>query len=107
MSDEEPFVVTLDGDWDVYRRDELADLLAGAYDRKRVVVDLTTTRYIDSTALGLFAAMRKQRRARGFSPARIVAPSEQIRRLLEIVKFNRIFSIHETVEIAIASFDGE
>ncbi|MDP9023936.1 MAG: STAS domain-containing protein [Candidatus Eremiobacteraeota bacterium] len=88
----EPFVIRLVGDWDLARKEELGAILAQAYERPDVILDLSETQYIDSTALAEFAKMRKHRvEKRGFEPSQIVVPPGNIAKLLGIVGFDKVF----------------
>lgn len=105
MSDNDALVVPLPGEWDLGRKEELEELLRPAYNRPRVVVDFSETRYIDSTTLGLLIAMRKSRvDLRGFEPAHFVVPENHIAKLLRLVGFDSIFPTYESLQEAVSDF---
>lgn len=105
-ADQKPMIIALSGDWDLARREELGALLSAAYDCADVVLDLTETRYMDSTALAELAKMRKHRvNHRGFEPTHIVVPPGNIEKLLTIVGFDKAFPTFPTLAEALAAFD--
>lgn len=105
-SQQEPLIIPLLGDWDLARKDELGALLSAAYDHPQVVLDLTETRYMDSTALAELAKMRKHRvNHRGFEPTHIVVRPGNIEKLLTIVGFDKAFPLFPSLPEALAAFD--
>lgn len=96
----EPLVVPLIGEWDLARADELDALLAPAYDHPIVIVDMTEATYADSTCLGRLVKMRKARLDKGFNASAIVLPSPQLRKLFDLVGFDKMWPICDTVEEA-------
>ena len=68
---------------------------------ERLVVDLAEVRFIDSTALGvLIEARTRLANKRGFL---LAAPGLETRRALEISGLDRHFTVHDTVEQALAA----
>ncbi len=103
--DREPLIIPLPGDWDLGRKQELSNILHAAFERPHVVLDLTETRYMDSTALSEFAKMRKHREDdRGHPPACIALTPGNITKLLTIVGFNQIFPMFSSLPEALQSF---
>ena len=100
MIAEEPLVVTLEGEWDVYRCPELDQRLQPAHSAPQVILDLTSATYIDSTCLGALVRMRKARDARGLGAARLVITSPMVLRIFEIVRLDRVWPIFDSVEAA-------
>lgn len=101
-SQPESLVIKMPGDWDLFRKPELVELLAPAYTCDRVVIDLSETAYIDSTALGQFALLHRSRLSdRGLPPPRIVAQSSTILKLLTVVGFDKMFGVFDSVEEAL------
>jgi anti-anti-sigma factor len=88
-------VVTLCGELDVYR----AEAVREAFDsvRDAPVVDLSAVTYLDSTVLNELIRLRK----RVDGEIVLVVGSPQIRRVLELVSFARLFRIvdHLTPEL--------
>ena len=81
-------------------RDQLRQLVEGG--SRHLVVDLSTTEFIDSSGLGaLISGLKAARQAGG--DLRIAAPTEQVRRVLTLTKLDKVLAAHETAE---AAFDG-
>jgi anti-sigma B factor antagonist len=96
-------VVSLAGELDLYNANEVRDALLAACAEKpeRLVVDLAGVTFIDSTALGvLIEARTRLPNRRGFL---LAAPGLQTKRALEISGLDRHFSVHDSVENAIAA----
>ena len=67
--------------------------------RTRLVLDLAAVPFIDSTGLGsLVTVLKAARRAEG--DLRLVSPSQQVQKLLQLTTLNRVFTIAETSENA-------
>lgn len=103
----EPAIVRLEGDWDIYRRDELHDRVAALYDKPKAIVDLSGVHYIDSTALSEFVRMRKTRKAAGFPPARFVVTSPNVRKLFAMTGLDQVWPMFESLDDALAAPDVE
>lgn len=99
----EPAILELDGDWDMRRREELHDLLAGVVGAQHVLVDLSAAHFMDSTALGEFVRLMKQRQERGLSSPVFVV-NEWLGRLFDVVGFMTLFSVFSSRDEALASF---
>ncbi len=99
-----PLIVTVDGEWDLARADELEALLQPTYERSNVILDMTHSTYADSTCLGRLIRMRTHRAEQGFDPARIVLPSPQLRKLFDLVGFDRMWPLYDTLDEALDSF---
>jgi anti-sigma B factor antagonist len=68
---------------------------------ERLVVDLSGVRFMDSTALGvLIEARTRMANRRAFL---LAAPGLETRRALEISGLDRHFSVHESLEDALAA----
>lgn len=94
------------GDADLDSAPQLRDRLRGAMDggASDVVVDLTETTLLDSSALGvLLSATKRLREGRG--DLQVVAGPE-IRRLFEITMLDEVFALHETRAEALAAVSG-
>lgn len=102
-----PLIVTLSGDLDIFREDELRAALEPTYDVAAVVIDFTAVPYIDSTALGALVRMRRIRGERGFPAAKLVMPSRHLRRILEITALGEMWPIFETLDEALTSFERQ
>ena len=97
-------ILSVHGDADLHSAPELREALRGATDEgaTTLVVDLSGTTVIDSTSLGvLLGAMKRLRERDG--QIRLVVPRPEVRRVLEITMLDRIFSLHETLDEALAN----
>jgi|SRR5579863_1033951 len=103
-SDTYAFVVSLNRpEWDLVFAPELERLLESSYSHPGVVIDMSKVRFIDSTCLGKFVKMRKERGARGLAVERIVIPNENIRRVFALVRFDRIWPLYLSLSEAMAA----
>ena len=96
-------VLAVHGDADLHSAPELRERLRGAIDEgaTTLVVDLSATTLIDSTSLGvLLGGMKRLREQDG--QVRVVVPRPEVRRVFEITMLDRIFSLHDTREEALA-----
>jgi anti-sigma B factor antagonist len=96
-------VVRLAGELDLYNAEAVREGLAeaAADDPERLVVDLGAVEFLDSTALGVLVEARaKLSNRRAFL---LAAPGLEPRRALEVAGLDRHFSVHETVEDALAA----
>jgi anti-sigma B factor antagonist len=105
MEQVHPTVITLAGEWDIYRRDELHELFAAYYDDLGVVLDLSALTYADSTVLSELVVMRKHRLAQGL-PVVALVPSKTFERILTITGMRQFWPCYTTVESALAAFEG-
>jgi anti-sigma B factor antagonist len=96
-------VVRLAGELDLYNAEAVRQALgeAVAEQPERLVVDLGAVDFLDSTALGVLVEARaKLADRRAFL---LAAPGLEPRRALEVAGLDRHFSVHETVEAALAA----
>jgi anti-sigma B factor antagonist len=98
-------VVAVTGEVDVYAapalREGLTDLLQ---DGGSVIVDLTEVGFLDSTGLGALVTARTAAETRG-AALLLVCTHERILKLFTITGLDGVFTIHETVEAALASLE--
>jgi anti-sigma B factor antagonist len=95
-------VVSLAGELDLYNAHEVREALLEccAESPNRLVVDLSSVKFIDSTALGvLIEARTKLENRRGFL---LAAPGLETRRALEISGLDRHFAVHDSLDAALA-----
>lgn len=97
-------VVAVSGEVDVYSAPTLAERLnelqqAG---RASLVVDLRQVDFLDSTGLGVLVEARAAAVAVGGSLP-LVCNQERIRKLFTITGLDGVFSIHETLDSAVAA----
>ncbi|HEU5481171.1 MAG TPA: STAS domain-containing protein, partial [Candidatus Tumulicola sp.] len=102
MDNPEIFIVTIDRpELDIFFKDDFANRLERTYGRGNVVVDMSSVRFIDSTCLGKLAAMRRERARRDLPQEKLVISSPQMRRIFEIVRFDTVWPIYDTLEEAL------
>ena len=96
-------VVAVAGEIDLFTAPELKAALGEALEsgRIRIVVDLTETTFLDSTALGVLIEARSKLPNRG--GFLLAAPGLETRRALQISGLDRHFGVHQTVGEALAA----
>lgn len=84
--------LALDGEWDLSRKTELTQLFSGLTNDRPAIVDLSHVTYMDSTVLNALAMLRCK-----FAglPITLVAPNENVLRILSLVRFHELFHIVE------------
>ena len=93
-------VVSLAGELDLYNAHTIREALLEccAESPERLIVDLSSVKFIDSTALGvLIEARTRLENRRGFL---LAAPGLETRRALEISGLDRHFAVHESLDDA-------
>lgn len=86
-------LVELSGDVDIAMKDELRSRLEQAAEQSSDVdIDLSQVDYADSTALGLFIALRNTLKARG-GRVRLLSPTRPVRKLLTYAGLESAFEI--------------
>jgi anti-sigma B factor antagonist len=95
-------VVALAGELDLYNAEDVrAALLEACADEPSVLVlDLADVTFIDSTALGVLIEARSRLADR--NAFRLAAPGLETRRALEVSGLDKHFSVHDTVDEALA-----
>lgn len=83
--------VVLEGEYDLTRKLELAALFSKLDTGGPLVIDLSAVTYLDSTVLRELAELR----LRCPHSITLVGPSKNIRRILELAQFDRLFPISE------------
>ncbi len=106
--DADRYLVAVRGEIDLFTAPELKAALVGAIDsgRTRLVVDLSETTFLDSTALGVLIGTLKRLRTRD-GVLSIVNTDGSIAKTFEITGLDQIFTIAETREAAIEALDGD
>jgi anti-sigma B factor antagonist len=104
--DGERHVLAVRGEIDLFTAPELKQVLAESIEagRVRIVVDLTDTTFLDSTALGVLIGAVKRLRSRDGALA-IVNIDENISKTFEITGLDQIFTIVPTREEAVDAVD--
>ena len=100
-------VLAVRGEIDLFTAPELKQVLAESIEngRVRIVIDLTETTFLDSTALGVLIGAVKRLRSRDGALA-LVNTDENISKTFEITGLDQIFAIVGTRDDAVASLDA-
>jgi len=100
----EQTVLAVSGEVDVYTapalRDRIADLLDGG--QQQLIIDLGGVEFLDSTGLGVLVAGLNRARDVGGSLS-LVCPQERVLKLFRITGLDEVFTVHPTVDEALAS----
>jgi len=94
-------VISLAGEWDIYRKEELQARLRPAYEERQIVFDLTTAKYVTSTLICELILAHKHREQSAMPPATIAVKSAFVRRLLAATGIERLFPIYGSVDAAL------
>jgi anti-sigma B factor antagonist len=106
--DAERHVVAVRGEIDLFTAPELKSALSEAIEsgHTRIVVDLTDTTFLDSTALGVLIGAVKRLRSRD-GRLTIVNVDENIAKTFEITGLDQIFPISGTRDEAVKALDTD
>lgn len=99
-------VVSLAGEWDIYRREELRNRLEPAYYERQVIFDLTAAKYVTSTLICALIVAHKHREQARLPQAMLAVKSAFVRRLLGATGLDSLFPIFESVEDALRTSPG-
>jgi anti-sigma B factor antagonist len=104
--DADRHVVAVRGEIDLFTAPELKQKLTDAIEsgKNRIVVDLSDTTFLDSTALGVLIGAVKRLRSREGALV-IVNVDQNIAKTFEITGLDQIFTILSTRDDAIAALD--
>jgi anti-sigma B factor antagonist len=96
----ESSIVTLTGDVDLRHSPTLRKaLMELMFDRRPVVVDLSGVTYVDSSGIAGLVEAYQMARKNGTTFA-LAAISDPVRRVLQLARLDRVFTITDTVEAA-------
>ncbi len=106
--DETRHVVAVAGEIDLFTAPDLKAALNDALEsgHSRIVVDLTATTFLDSTALGVLIGAVKRLRSRG-GVLTLVNVDANIAKTFEITGLDQIFVIRATRDDAIEALDAD
>jgi anti-sigma B factor antagonist len=106
--DDERHVVAVTGEIDLFTAPELKAALGEAIEagRRRIVVDLSDTTFLDSTALGVLIGTVKRLRSRE-GRLTLVNKDSNIAKTFEITGLDQIFTICTTRDEAVAALDAD
>jgi anti-sigma B factor antagonist len=104
---EDSIVIKLQGEVDLYAAPELKDHVNRAIEsgKTKLVLDLSEATFIDSTTLGILVSGMKRLRPRGGMLA-VLCPDPTMARIFDITGLNRMFSVHETLDAALAALES-
>ena len=96
------FVIAAGGELDLHTSERLRDTLAEVLELggRRILVDLTGTSFIDSTALGVLVGAAKTLRSTGGQMV-LVADDPRVTRVIEITGLERVFHIASSLPEAV------
>jgi len=100
---ETAYVISLAGEVDLYTAPEFKQQLLEVINQgaRQVVVDFTNTTFIDSTTLGVLVGGIKRLRTND-GELSLVCSDRNITKIFEITGLDRVFSIYETRDEAVA-----
>jgi anti-sigma B factor antagonist len=101
--DDSTYVIALAGEVDLYTAPEFKEQLLDVIGKgaKDVVVDFSTTTFIDSTTLGVLVGGVKRLRSQD-GQLSLVSSDRNITKIFEITGLDRVFTIYPTREEALA-----
>jgi anti-sigma B factor antagonist len=96
-------VLSVHGEVDVYTAPQFRERLIQLVDQgqRRIVVDLEGVEFLDSTGLGVLVGGLKRVRSHDGDLA-LVCTQRRILKVLEITGLTKVFSIHDSVDTAVA-----
>jgi anti-sigma B factor antagonist len=99
-------IIKLQGEVDLYAAPELKQHVNGAIEsgKNKLILDLSEATFIDSTTLGILVSGMKRLRPRGGMLA-VLCPDPTMARIFDITGLNRMFSVHDTLDGAIAALE--
>jgi anti-sigma B factor antagonist len=106
--DDQRHVVAVGGEIDLFTAPELKAAIGEALEsgHTRIVVDLSATTFLDSTALGVLIGAVKRLRSRD-GVLTIVNIDQNIAKTFEITGLDQIFTIRPTREEAVEALDTD
>jgi anti-sigma B factor antagonist len=104
---DDAYVISLAGEVDLYTAPEFKQQLLEviAQGGKQVVVDFSSTTFIDSTTLGVLVGGVKRLRTND-GQLTLVCSDRNITKIFEITGLDRVFTIYPTRDEAVAELDG-
>lgn len=89
--------IALRGEFDMSDKARLTALLLPGELAETVILDMSETTYIDTTALGCLIRLKKTMIANGGGQLHLVGVTPNIRKLLAITQLDRIFQVNGSV----------
>lgn len=97
-------IITLRGEYDISRREELRAAFDAIPECEVAVIDMRRVTHIDTTVLTAFIRLRKRLLLNGPGIVRIVGLKSSLYRLYQIAELNHIFEVFETVREAMGEY---
>ncbi len=94
-------IVSLAGEWESYRSDELRERLEPAYSHAEVLLDLTAAKYVTSTLVGALVTAHEHRQAQGLPRMSVAIESAFVRRLFVATGLEEFFAIYKSLDEAL------
>ncbi len=94
-------IVSLAGEWESYRSDELRERLEPAYSHAEVLLDLTAAKYVTSTLVGALVTAHEHRQAQGLPRMSVAIESAFVRRLFVATGLDEFFAIYKSLDEAL------
>ncbi len=86
-------VVTLSGEYDLSRREEMRDDLYVLKDKDAIAVDLAEVKYMDSTSIGVLVNFNRRFIQKGGPPIKLLNLQPRVVRLLKITGLDQVFDL--------------
>jgi anti-sigma B factor antagonist len=98
-------VIGVDGQLIVGNRHDLKQKVMDAVEagERKILIDFSSTGYIDSSGLGALVSLSKKLRDAG-GELRLAGLNEDLRTLFELTKLDSLFTIADTTDQALAGF---
>lgn len=100
-------VVSLRGDYDVFRTPELDMELRGIDGVRFVVVDFSSVKYISSSAIGALIRMRTRRTDADLPAAKFAGLSPTLQRIFALLGLDQAWQRYADAASAMRSFEAE
>ena len=98
---EDRIIIALNGEIDLESSPKARELLLGSVaGEKSLLVDLSAVTYIDSSGVASLVEALKAARENGTRFA-LAAASEPARRVLELARLDKVFTIYDTIDDAL------
>ncbi len=94
-------MISVPGEWDSYKLDELHGRLEPAYAADHIVINLSGARHVTGTLLAALLELRGYREAEKLEPAVILVNSAFVRKLLSLAGFDGLFRVYDTVDLLV------
>ena len=92
-------MISVPGEWDSYKLDQLHARLEPAYTADRIVINLSGARHVTDTLLAALLELRAYRAQQQLEPAVILVNSAFVRKLLSLAGFDGLFRVYDAVEL--------